>query len=141
MTVHQKYIIQQNFNKKFNCDILTLEYENKPSFRLPSISPQEPSFQLLKLSRTKTCFYEPKTYLNKVTKNNMSSKICRHSGKTKKRTRLHPSLSQILKNWLYSHADNPYPTKEEKNEFARITGLSYRQVDTWFVNGRKRYLN
>ena len=34
----------------------------------------------------------------------------------------------ILKNWLYEHLDNPYPTDKEKVLLSKESGLSKRQI-------------
>ncbi|KAM7534646.1 hypothetical protein Aperf_G00000116558 [Anoplocephala perfoliata] len=44
----------------------------------------------------------------------------------------------ILKNWLYEHRKNPYPTKEEKVMLAAVTRMNLTQVSTWFANARRR---
>jgi hypothetical protein len=45
----------------------------------------------------------------------------------------------VLKLWYFSHLDHPYPTPEQKQTLCLETGLSPIQVQTWFVNIRKRY--
>jgi hypothetical protein len=47
----------------------------------------------------------------------------------------------VLQTWLDSHLSNPYPTREEKEELAKATSLTVKQVSTWFSNTRKRQLN
>lgn len=37
-----------------------------------------------------------------------------------------------------SHPHGPFPTKEEKQELARQTGLTVTQVGDWFINARAR---
>jgi hypothetical protein len=46
----------------------------------------------------------------------------------------------LLKDWLLSpeHFANPYPTEAEKRDLVEQTGLSMRQLSTWFTNARKR---
>jgi hypothetical protein len=46
----------------------------------------------------------------------------------------------LLKEWLLSpeHFSNPYPTEAEKRDLVERTGLSMRQLSTWFTNARKR---
>ncbi|VDN97327.1 unnamed protein product [Rodentolepis nana] len=44
----------------------------------------------------------------------------------------------FLKNWLYEHRKNPYPTKEEKVLLATVTRMNLTQVSTWFANARRR---
>lgn len=46
--------------------------------------------------------------------------------------------TNILKQWLKGHSDDPYPTKEEKTSLAQESGLTVTQVLTWFANARRR---
>jgi hypothetical protein len=43
----------------------------------------------------------------------------------------------VLKNWLYDHMENPYPTDKEKVQLSKDSGLSKRQIQNWFTNARK----
>ena len=42
----------------------------------------------------------------------------------------------ILKVWMSEHIDNPYPTKEDKEELMKKTGIDGKQLRTWFNNAR-----
>lgn len=44
----------------------------------------------------------------------------------------------LLKNWLNSHADHPYPSDEEKEELKQVTGLTLSQISNWLANARRR---
>lgn len=50
-----------------------------------------------------------------------------------------PTQISILSTWLVNHLDYPYPSREEKQEFADKTGLEVQQINTWFCNVRKRH--
>ncbi|CAI6324712.1 unnamed protein product [Periconia digitata] len=45
---------------------------------------------------------------------------------------------KILKDWLISHLDHPYPTEEEKEQLRDQTGLSINQISNWMANTRRR---
>lgn len=45
-----------------------------------------------------------------------------------------------LQDWLNQNRTDPYPTKETKTALAQRTGLSFKQVNNWFINARKRQL-
>ncbi|KAJ4176550.1 hypothetical protein NW767_015412 [Fusarium falciforme] len=48
------------------------------------------------------------------------------------------SSTKILKQWFTSHAAWPYPGQAEKEHLSHQTGMSVKQVTTWFVNARRR---
>lgn len=49
-----------------------------------------------------------------------------------------PSVVEVLKTWLMGHFDDPYPTAQEKEHLALETGITYEQVQHWFINARMR---
>ncbi|KAF2114431.1 hypothetical protein BDV96DRAFT_96832 [Lophiotrema nucula] len=46
-----------------------------------------------------------------------------------------------LQTWLDEHADNPYPSGNEKRQLAQECGITEKQVTTWFTNARARQLS
>eukprot|EP00638_Chattonella_subsalsa_P000662 CAMPEP_0117759956 /NCGR_PEP_ID=MMETSP0947-20121206/16315_1 /TAXON_ID=44440 /ORGANISM="Chattonella subsalsa, Strain CCMP2191" /LENGTH=532 /DNA_ID=CAMNT_0005580499 /DNA_START=281 /DNA_END=1879 /DNA_ORIENTATION=+ len=60
--------------------------------------------------------------------------------KSKKNRSLPQEAKNILNNWLFSkeHFSDPFPSKEEKKELVSCTGLSLNQINTWFINARRR---
>jgi hypothetical protein len=40
---------------------------------------------------------------------------------------------------FYTHLSNPYPTEDEKRKLVAKSGLSMKQINTWFGNIRVRY--
>ena len=42
--------------------------------------------------------------------------------------------------WLRKNQHNPYPTDDVKDEFVRVTNLTYNQINYWFTNARRRLL-
>ena len=61
-------------------------------------------------------------------------------GGRKKCARLSQRNTQILREWLLDHADNPFPTDSEKDMLCLRTGLTLSKLTTWFVNSRRRIL-
>ncbi|KAK5003600.1 hypothetical protein LTR60_006785, partial [Cryomyces antarcticus] len=48
------------------------------------------------------------------------------------------SAVKVLKDWLSSHTDHPYPTDEERDMLKRQTGLKTSQISNWLANARRR---
>lgn len=42
------------------------------------------------------------------------------------------SSLQILRGWLLSHIDDPYPTNQEKRQLAEAAKLTFKQVYSWY---------
>jgi hypothetical protein len=61
-------------------------------------------------------------------------------GAGKKSVRLSQRNTQILREWLLEHADNPFPTDSEKDMLCLRTGITLSKLTTWFVNSRRRIL-
>lgn len=45
---------------------------------------------------------------------------------------------KALRDWLDTHADNPYPSEDEKLELERQTELKPSQIANWLANARRR---
>ncbi len=58
--------------------------------------------------------------------------------KKKKRGSLPKEAIKYMRQWLFDHFQNPYPTEEEKKSIAKEIGLTYTQVNYWFINARVR---
>ncbi|VDD82810.1 unnamed protein product [Mesocestoides corti] len=78
------------------------------------------------------------------TNDHMQVRPINNAGKTKedevpvKKKAATRETTCFLKNWLYEHRKNPYPTKEEKVMLAAVTRMNLTQVSTWFANARRR---
>ena len=54
------------------------------------------------------------------------------------RNSLPKAATHILKQWLFSHFEKPYPTDDEKLQLSAQTGLSVLQINYYFINARVR---
>ncbi|XP_050997783.1 homeobox protein TGIF2LX [Acomys russatus] len=72
--------------------------------------------------------------LDRISKNQFESQ------KPRKEYKLPSASVKILRDWLYKHRFNAYPTDEEKLMLSEKTNLSYLQVSTWFTNARRHHL-
>ena len=51
-----------------------------------------------------------------------------------------PRVTAILNSWFEKNRSSPYPSEEEKEQLARDTRLSVKQIRYWFANKRTRTL-
>lgn len=48
---------------------------------------------------------------------------------------------QVMNTWYEDNLDNPYPSKEQKQQLAEQGGITVNQVKSWFANKRNRSNN
>ncbi|OAL22776.1 hypothetical protein AYO20_11125 [Fonsecaea nubica] len=58
----------------------------------------------------------------------------------RRRGNLPKHVTDFLRQWFLAHLEHPYPTEEDKQQFAQSTGLSIAQISNWFINARRRHL-
>eukprot|EP00808_Paulinella_micropora_P026902 g59683.t1 len=51
-----------------------------------------------------------------------------------------PKQKNIRKEWIEDHCKEPYPDDIQKQELVELTRLTYKQVQMWFVNVRRRFI-
>ena len=51
-----------------------------------------------------------------------------------------PRVTAVLNNWFEKNKSSPYPSEEEKEQLARDTTLTLKQIRYWFANKRTRTL-
>ncbi|QDS77625.1 hypothetical protein FKW77_002489 [Venturia effusa] len=59
----------------------------------------------------------------------------------KRRHQISLASLNILQDWLSTHLVHPYPNTTEKFTLSIQTGLTVKQVSTWFTNNRSRQLD
>ncbi|XP_039609823.1 mohawk homeobox a [Polypterus senegalus] len=64
-----------------------------------------------------------------------------NGGKVRHKRQALQDMARPLKQWLYKHRDNPYPTKTEKILLALGSQMTLVQVSNWFANARRRLKN
>lgn len=57
------------------------------------------------------------------------------------KSRFSLSAVKILDDWLAAHRENPYPSSDERDGLVKESGLTPKQVNTWFANARQRQLD
>ncbi|XP_065061595.1 homeobox protein meis3-A-like isoform X2 [Rhopilema esculentum] len=62
----------------------------------------------------------------------------REKSKERKRGTFPKIATNILKSWLFQHLSHPYPSEEQKRMLTSQTGLTFLQVNNWFINARRR---
>ncbi|XP_004781682.1 homeobox protein Mohawk isoform X1 [Mustela putorius furo] len=69
------------------------------------------------------------------------SRARQNGGKVRHKRQALQDMARPLKQWLYKHRDNPYPTKTEKILLALGSQMTLVQVSNWFANARRRLKN
>ena len=68
-------------------------------------------------------------------------KTKKKSGTGKSRPNIPYVARSCLSKWFQEHVEQPYPKPIEKLELSKVTGLSVKKVENWFINERSRKWN
>lgn len=49
-------------------------------------------------------------------------------------------VTNTLRDWIFAHSKQPYPTEQEKIMLSQKTGLTIVQINNWMSNARRRIL-
>mmetsp|Transcript_32716 Transcript_32716/g.37372 ORF Transcript_32716/g.37372 Transcript_32716/m.37372 type:complete len:127 (-) Transcript_32716:251-631(-) len=79
------------------------------------------------------------SYDNNISEKNVKSKALK-ARLQKPKKMFSEEVSDLLMDWLKTHAEYPYPTESERIELCEATRLSRKQLRIWFINTRKRKL-
>lgn len=95
---------------------------------------------ILKLERMTQNFYPVKTFIQPFRSNSMSLREGVEVVREKKKQRgSRDTFSTFTREVLWNHfVISPYPSRKEKEQIATRAGISFKQVDTYFSNTRKR---
>jgi len=102
------------------------------------------SHQLASAALVSTPTARASSRLRSKSKSTSPSAMDRPGNKNKKRKRgdseaFSPAAVSVLRRWLQAHIDDPYPDAAVKISLAEATGLTYDQVQHWFINARMRF--
>ena len=67
-----------------------------------------------------------------------AAQVFRNIRRKRRRSKFHPQSVNVLSDWLDENRSDPYPNAKQKKELAAASGLTEKQVGTWFTNWRKR---
>ncbi|GAA55863.1 pre-B-cell leukemia transcription factor 1 [Clonorchis sinensis] len=71
---------------------------------------------------------------------NVDERSSKNQGSSRNKP-LNELASSLMDQWYCGHLDHPYPTNEEKWQFAMLGGITVAQVSSWFANRRTRTSN
>lgn len=68
-------------------------------------------------------------------------KVSKQIKKPNRHQQLCDRAVEIMNDWFMDHINNPYPQPVEKEQLAKLGGITVKQVTAWFSNRRNRSQN
>ncbi|KER34275.1 hypothetical protein T265_00125 [Opisthorchis viverrini] len=120
-----------------------MPFTNEDAITLPSVA-QDIGFSQpgnFGLGTERFCADETaKIYSDVAEVYNADERSSKNQGSSRNKP-LNELASSLMDQWYCGHLDHPYPTNEEKWQFAMLGGITVAQVSSWFANRRTRTSN
>ncbi|KAJ5068244.1 homeobox protein transcription factor [Anaeramoeba ignava] len=120
--------------------IKSFQIQNEINLKFESILKESGSFfsNLFSFEKNPKKRKKEKEKESILSNNSFNKKKIEKISLKKRRKNLPFQAKKILKEFFLENIENPYPSKNEKENLSEKTGLSIRQINTWFINARRR---
>lgn len=107
--------------------------------RINSIKSIEPRYQYV--SRELQLKYSKLKRAIKCSTESKFQEFVLKNARTERRSSFPDHARDVLRQWFLDHRLHPFPNEEQKYQLSMRTGLTNKQVSTWFINQRSRTKN